>query len=146
MDIDLDIDSMDLDEVLPENLVLFDDDGYPTDEALEVIRSFYGTPRQLVAYIKRLWRYAEALSVEKCTDDDRFPRDHPEVEISFATVGWSGNENIISSLDDTMFSFMHWYLSKRGGLYVYRVSEERWDTPMFLGNYVKWREFSGETE
>ncbi|MFC8797308.1 hypothetical protein ACFT2C_06220 [Promicromonospora sp. NPDC057138] len=40
-----------------------------------------------------------------------------------ATGGWSGNESVISTVQDTMFHLMFWYSSTRGGLYEYRVPD-----------------------
>lgn len=36
------------------------------------------------------------------------------------TGGWSGNEDIINTLSETMFWMLHWQKSERGGRYTFK--------------------------
>jgi hypothetical protein len=47
------------------------------------------------------------------------------LKLRLATGGWSGNEDIVCSLQDTnenMFWACFWEKSKRGGLYIFRIN------------------------
>lgn len=108
---------------------LFDDDGYPSDYALEVVSSFEGSPQRLVELIRLLWRGGDYVTVRLPWDD--------KIEVRFITCGWSGNESIIGALERTMFNFRWWDSSHRGGLHVYKVRVEDWDREAYLGDYTR---------
>ena len=42
-------------------------------------------------------------------------------KLFLATGGWSGNEDIISALQKTMFWMIFWEKSERGGAYYFRI-------------------------
>lgn len=102
---------------------------YPTEEALELINTFEGTPSNLVWLLRELWyggkEMVSATNVE----------DH--VEVTFVTVGWSGNESLIGALNMTVFEMRFWESSHRGGKHVYRVRTENWDKSSYLGDIRK---------
>lgn len=104
---------------------LFDEDEYPSDYALDVVSNFHGTPRQLVELITYLWRWKDMVQVRA--------HWHGEIDVVLVTGGWSGNESIISALDNTMFSFRWWEMTKRGGLHMYKVRADDWDVESNLG-------------
>jgi len=86
-----------------------DNEGYPTEECLEIIRKWdvieKGT-EALVNFIEPLWYFG----------DWGFIRDGDKLELH--TGGWSGNESIISALEDChLFWVICWYSSQRGGHY-----------------------------
>ena len=112
------IESIDYDELL-------DDERYPTDYALEVIRTLVGTPHQLVDFIAGLWKWGDLVTVREPWNG--------EVEVRFVTGGWSGNESLLSALEGTMFKFRWWESSHRGGLHVYLVNVDDWDRASALG-------------
>lgn len=101
---------------------------YPTDYALDVISSFRGTPHQLVDLIKSLWYMPDCIVV-------RAPW-RGEIEVRFITVGWSGNESLISALSRTVFNMMWWDSDHRGGLHVYKVRQSAWDEETYLGKFA----------
>jgi len=41
--------------------------------------------------------------------------------LQLVTGGWSGNEDIIRAIQETMFAKVCWQMSKRGGLYIYKI-------------------------
>jgi hypothetical protein len=110
--------------------MLVDSDGYPSDYALEVVSSFHGSPCQLVEMLQRLWYPAEDYIEVKLPW-------RGTVEVRFVTCGWSGNEALISALEQTMFHFRWWEMDKRGGLHVFKVTATDWDTPSDLGEVGK---------
>lgn len=98
---------------------------YPTDEALELITNFEGTPRQLFGLVKELWYTSDSAHISAQPNDDG------EYEIVLVTVGWSGNESIAAALEASWgIGTLCWHSSTRGGRHEYRVRSERWDTPI----------------
>ena len=105
------------------DIELFDDDGYPTDAALDAIIAFTGTPAELIALIRGLWYLdGHGMDVEEITDNGETRH-----VIRFVTGGWSGNESVLAALDNTMFHHLCWQLSERGGLEIYSVSHQFWN-------------------
>ena len=87
---------------------LLDEDGYPTEEALEKIenwdcKDFDG----LINFIKDIWWY-------------QYGWDDDSMIVKMSTGGWSGNEDIIRSMkNNIMWWSLYWFSSKRGGHYVF---------------------------
>lgn len=86
-----------------------DEDGYPTEEALDTIKNWnYQDVPGLIDFIRSLWKWPEYIEI---TEDKK-------LEIS--TCGWSGNESIIYALEsNSIFWHMYWESSDRGGHYVF---------------------------
>ncbi|MFS0885353.1 hypothetical protein [Aeromicrobium sp. 179-A 4D2 NHS] len=97
---------------------LLDDDGYPTDEAIEYIENFRGTPQHLTTLIADLWHLYD---IEPVSDPET---GHVTVEL--VTCGWSGNESIISALNQTSYRLLGWQSSERGGRHVYEFGADFW--------------------
>ena len=91
----------------------FDNAGYPTEETLEAIANWPSEDMvSLFQFIKEAWKY-----------DDMCWRQEGRT-ISASTVGWSGNEELISALrDNTIVWMICWQSSKRGGHYVFEIPE-----------------------
>lgn len=101
------------------------DDGYPTEEELARLEALEGSPRELVEYVHELWNYPDFVKVTEVIDT--FGRTRKRVEM--VTGGWSGNEDIASTLARTLFHLMWWESTHRGGLTVYDVPADQWDEP-----------------
>lgn len=102
-----------------------DDDGYPTEGALEYVRTFKPLTRadwhKLFEYLKPIWAYAnvgyfsDSVEVDATTGRKRH-------EYRLSTAGWSGNEDVIAALQDNAFFWLDcWYSSQRGGHHVFRT-------------------------
>ena len=121
-----------LDYPFPEEL--FDDAGYPTEEALNYIKNwshnvengevsvgkFFGADNQseLIEFVKSLWNYGDYAYKE---EDGLF---------ELHTLGWSGNESIIYELKQTIFWMMRLRARFAGGHYYFeldRNSDYEWD-------------------
>jgi hypothetical protein len=106
-----------------------DDDGYPTEESLNLIKDFspYKEFDKLFAAIQKIWAYPDYFSG---------PLKEPPKEVKpllwnekenvtwyrLATAGWSGNEDIISALEQNpMVQALCWCMSARGGLHIYQI-------------------------
>lgn len=107
-------------------VVLFDDHGYPTDEALEAIQNWRGTPQSLVDdVLLPMFATGGNGSVEACTGDDG-----PYEWVTLRTGGWSGCESVIETLQASAFGTLFWSDSHRGGLHHYKVPTHRWASPL----------------
>jgi hypothetical protein len=89
-----------------------DKDGYPTDEELEIIKtwSIKGLDdfHNLMKYIYELWNYSELAWSQKGN------------VYQISTMGWSGNEDLIGAMrENMMFWIFYWAQSTRGGHYIF---------------------------
>ena len=99
-----------------------DVDGYPTDEALDLIKNWsYEDKKGCFDFIKSLWYYPEYINEEKA-EDEIF--GHSVTRYNISTVGWSGNESIINSLSNNYIIWSStWVQSRRGGHYIFEVKD-----------------------
>lgn len=98
------------------NSALLDEDGYPTDEALEVIERWpMFRNKELFEFIKELWYMSEWGWREENIDGT--------TRYILSTGGWSGNESLIHALEHNRnFAWsMTWHQSRRGGHYIFEV-------------------------
>ena len=100
----------------------------PSGESSRCV-SFHGPPRQLVDLLEEMWWTPTLMSVEEWLD----AQCKTVVRVSLATGGWSGNEQIIGTLDGSMFHLRFWESSHRGGLHVYEVPKGEWEKVSQLG-------------
>ncbi len=95
--------------------IVLDEDGYPTDDALDAIEEW---PYQLgwlplMGAIRRIWRIGNWAEVD--TVD-------PRMQFTLTTGGWSGSESIIRSLErNVLFWACCWVSSHRGGKHVFET-------------------------
>lgn len=84
------------------------EEGYPTDEALEKIKNWDANdPLGLWEYIKDYFNDHGRAWVEG-------------EDYKLATGGWSGCEDVIRAIEDNFIvTCMYWQSSSRGGLHVY---------------------------
>lgn len=98
---------------------------YPTEEQLNKIKSWdhrQEEVRDFLDYIESLWWAA----------DWGFHLTGKRVlRLELHTGGWSGNEDIIGALQGTMFWWLFWRKSTRGGHYWFRIE------PKLLGRGIK---------
>jgi hypothetical protein len=98
-----------------------DDDGYPTEEAIERVRKFKGQPEELLALVRTGWHYGDwGWHEESACDDDSLNRSVHRYYLH--TGGWSGNESLISAMENNFqFWMVVWVQSRRGGHYIFEV-------------------------
>lgn len=97
----------------------WDTDGYPTTEILDYIRFFDGTPRDLIAMVVELFRGGYASVEEGLSDTGR-----PGLHLRLATGGWSGCEDVVDALQNTMFWTVFWRSTIYGGGYDFHIPTE----------------------
>jgi hypothetical protein len=109
---------------------LMDQDGYPTEAALDYIKNWhiliedegkykfghlYMDYRGLIDYIKSIWTYDDAIR-----EEDGLLEIH--------TLGWSGNEDIIYELKKTALWSHRLRATESGGHYYFKLdSDSEWD-------------------
>ena len=111
-----------------------DEDGYPTEYALERMLDFEGTPRQFVDFVSSMW-WMDLSSFKRDIETDE-----PCYRWSMATGGWSGNETIISEMQEAFFYMNFWSVSRRGGGFDFEIPLDRIDERGFLGHWKRWKE------
>jgi len=85
-------------------------DDYPTEQQLVKIETWPANDLEgLMGFIQPLWAYADCGYWSQLDGVYRI-----------STAGWSGNEEIISSLQQNhIWWMMFWYQSRRGGHYIF---------------------------
>lgn len=114
---------------LIEHNDMLDEDGYPTNAALDVIRLWhYNDARGWFKFIESLWAYHDWGWKEK--DEPHEWEDHKQYKDKIvhryyiSTAGWSGNESIIRAMQDNNFMwYLNWVQSRRGGHYIFELKE-----------------------
>ena len=98
----------------------FDDEGYPTDETLDTIRTWpFGDFTGLMRFCAKAWSDYGWFEPHKVRFDDPL---ESTVTWACATGGWSGNESIIGALQDNFGFWMAcWSCHARGGYYEFLV-------------------------
>lgn len=102
-------------------------EGYPSDELLEAIPYWTGTPRELVEHV--LTDVFRGYGGVKVTDEIDFA-DRPVKKLRLVTGGWSGNESMISALKESFFWTAWWESSQRGGAYTFEIPMADYDKAM----------------
>jgi len=123
-----------IDEQLSENLKrknelldksdFLDDDGYPTDDALEIVKLWHwDDARGWFKFIESLWAYHDWGWKEK-DEPHEFDNDKMVHRYYISTGGWSGNESIIDAMQQADFMWsLNWVQSRRGGHYIFELRE-----------------------
>jgi hypothetical protein len=95
----------------------FDSDGYPTEETLQTIREWPPTDgRGLLEYVERTWCYPDFAMIDEGAGSRGRSR------LGFLTGGWSGNESLVSAMEQNIAWWgMNWYSSVRGGHHTFEV-------------------------
>ena len=97
-----------------------DENGYPTDEELEIIKnwelngaSLAESLAAIMTHIRPMWRYS----------DCGYWREE-EGLYNIHTGGWSGNESLVGALmGNQTFWIIFWKQSEVGGHYIFATSE-----------------------
>lgn len=114
-------------EILDEGNLL-DDDGYPTEDALEAIeRWHWDDARGWFKFIEGLWWYSNMLWIECEGGIDQYLNkqlDPKTIRYHVSTGGWSGNESIIRAMQQNdMMWHLNWVQSRRGGHYIFELKD-----------------------
>ena len=100
-----------------------DEDGYPTEEALTIVKNFpvTGSAKELLDFVRSLWYWDNMVWIEK--HPHPFKDGEVEHTVCFSTGGWSGNESLIRALNSNFLGELVWVKSERGGHHQYSYEE-----------------------
>ena len=103
-----------------------DEDGYPTNQALDLIEIWHWTDVDgWFKFIEELWAYKSFGWTEVIGGIDDWANQKlsdTTKRFHISTAGWSGNESIIRAMEKNwMLWYMHWVESRRGGHYIFEV-------------------------
>lgn len=118
-----------VDYILEGDEYLLDEDGYPTELALEVVEKWHWDDIPgWFKFIESLWAYREFGWTEKDEPHDWNMLKGYENKIVhryyISTAGWSGNESIIRAMQkNNMMWYLNWVQSRRGGHYIFELKE-----------------------
>lgn len=116
-----------------------DDERYPTETELRMLREFAGSPAELVAFLHRHWHLADWGVHTYGGDEGGSAHREPDESdthrwVHLSTAGWSGNEDRLAALRDSGrfmdFWTRYWFSSRVGGHYRFRIPVDQWDTPI----------------
>lgn len=114
------------------NDCFLDEDGYPTNKTLEIIRTMNAIDeakaQELFRLVQSLWWYGTMKETK------------PGLWVC-ATAGWSGNESLMNSvLDNASLRAYSYMMYVSGGLFVFAISKEaKEEFERFIRNkLLKW--------
>ena len=109
---------------------VIDDNGYPTESALVALDHFKGTPHDLAQHVIAMVREYGAFVIDDIADE----WGRAAKRLTLVTGGWSGCEEVIGRLSETMFHFSYWESSWRGGKHTYVIPADRWEVAALMGD------------
>ena len=91
---------------------VFDEDGYPSEGTLAVIRDWpSGDPFAFFTYCAAAWNEHDFVEVSE-----------DKMQWRFITGGWSGNESVIEAMSaNKPYWLTAWQSSEHGGLHVFKL-------------------------
>jgi hypothetical protein len=100
---------------------LLDDDGYPTEAALEAIKTWpitsLVTHAEMIALLEYVREAFAGYGYFDVTDEPKGKRTY-----HISTGGWSGNEDVIEAMaGNFLFWSQAWATSRKGGHYTFEV-------------------------
>jgi len=116
-------------QFLLDDADFLDEDGYPTEHALEVIEKWHwNDAKGWFKFIKGIWYlhswgWKEIDEPHEWSQADQY-KDKIVHRYYISTAGWSGNESIIRAMqNNSMMWHLNWVESRRGGHYIFELKE-----------------------
>ena len=109
---------------LIEHNELLDEDGYPTDAALDIIQLWHFTDAKgWFKFIESIW-HLRSWGWSEGIQPDEFDSQEWVYLYNISTAGWSGNEAIIHAMEkNEMLWYLNWVQSRRGGHYIFELRD-----------------------
>jgi hypothetical protein len=87
---------------------LLDDDGYPTDAALEIIQLWHWSDvKGWFEFIQNIW-HLRSWGWSEGEEDHEWDKGEKVYRYNISTAGWSGNESIIHAMQE---NGMLWHIT-----------------------------------
>lgn len=122
-------------QFLLDDADFLDEDGYPTEQALEVIEKWHWDDISgWFKFIQGIWHlhswgWKEKLEPHDWNEKFEQYKNRIVQRHYVSTGGWSGNESIIGAMQrNDMMWHLNWVQSRRGGHYIfeeYQLSDEK---------------------
>lgn len=111
-------------------------DEYPSDEDLNELENFEGSAKEMIEYAASI--YSDYGWIHVSDGYSKVIRQKVK-RIEMVTGGWSGNEDVIGVLQETLLWGLYWRKSERGGYYMFEIPEKDYDVkpPVSLGSLKK---------
>jgi hypothetical protein len=99
---------------------LLDDDGYPTEYALDTLFNWTGEVGEAIDFMRRLWKYAEWGITENVppSEMEAFDLSSGRRYVKLATGGWSGNELVMDAVLSNARLALWCAAAQPGGLFI----------------------------
>lgn len=109
---------------LIEHNEMLDDDGYPTEAALDVIELWHWTDAKgWFKFIEGLWMH-RSWGWSEYDEPHEWENGKIVHRYNISTAGWSGNESIIHAMNhNEMMWVLNWVQSQRGGHHIFELKE-----------------------
>jgi hypothetical protein len=101
-----------------------DEDGYPTQLALELIETWHWSdPEGWFKFINSIW-HLKSWGWHEGPGEHDWDKDKEVYRYNISTAGWSGNESIIRAMEKSfMLWTLNWVQSSRGGHYIFELRQ-----------------------
>ena len=100
------------------------ENGYPEENDFELIKNWdIHDPRGVFEFLQEIWWAADWGFHIKRGRDYNYKW---VMRINMSTGGWSGNEEIISVMKETMLWMLYWTNNRRGGHYTFEIPIKVW--------------------
>ena len=117
-------------QILESGEDFLDEDGYPTEIALEAIEKWHwDDARGWFEFIKPIWYFGGGWGWR----EEDVPHEWNKLKgykdkivhrYHISTAGWSGNESIIRAMQNNDWMWhLNWVQSRRGGHYIFELKE-----------------------
>lgn len=106
------------------DIEVLDEDGYPTDHACLLVEKWYwDDPIGWFKFIESIWHLRDWGWHEEDVPHE-YRKDEIVHQYQISTAGWSGNEDLIRSMEkNNMLWYTTWVQSRRGGHYIFEVEK-----------------------
>lgn len=101
-----------------ENTVWIDDDGYPTEAALEAVATL-PSPQVFEVMRRAWWMPTHGVRNDLSAAEAEMVGELEGTPWRLATGGWSGNEELIDAFQESWSWRWTWRLTAAGGLYIF---------------------------